>query len=82
MARTRDAATVLNQEFLEIRSKILELAAGLDRLDRAPGAPPSDPRLAQLLQALDALKESGPGRAETIQRLFSLDYDAAWQRPG
>lgn len=81
MPQTRDAATVLNRDFLEIRSKILELAAGLDRIDRAPGTPPPDRRLAQIHQALDALREPGPGRAETVQRLFSLEYDAGWVRP-
>jgi hypothetical protein len=30
-----DATEVLNREFLEIRAKLLEIAAALDRLDRA-----------------------------------------------
>jgi hypothetical protein len=25
------------------------------------------------------LLEPGPGRAETVQRLFSLDYDPLWR---
>jgi hypothetical protein len=33
-----------------------------------------------LRQAIEALLEPGPGRAETVQRLFSLDYDANWQK--
>lgn len=83
MLNTRDAAAVLDRDFLEVRGKILEVAATLDRLDRAPshhgpGTVP-DRRLAQLRQALDALNEPGPGRAETIQRLFSLDYDPNWR---
>jgi len=80
----RSKAEVLNCEFLEVRSRILEVAAALDRLDRAPrggGAVESpDGRLAQLRQALEALLEPGPGRAETVQRIFSLDYDPAWRR--
>jgi hypothetical protein len=35
--------------------------------------------LAQIRQALEALTVPGPGRAETVQRLFSLDYDPAWR---
>jgi hypothetical protein len=60
----------------------LEVAATLDRIDRAPGRPhePPDRRLAQLRQAIEALLEPGPGRAETIQRLFSLDYDPGWMK--
>jgi hypothetical protein len=81
MLNTRDAIEVLDHDFLEARCKILEIAATLDRIDRAParhGEHP-DARLGQLRQALDALVEPGPGRAETIQRIFSLDYDSAWR---
>ena len=81
MLNTRDAIEVLDHDFLETRCKILEIAAILDRIDRAParhGEHP-DPRLGQLRQALDALVEPGPGRAETIQRIFSLEYDPAWR---
>src|SRR3954469_10671906 len=78
----RTKADVLNRDFLEARSKVLDLAAALDRLDRAPraGTDHPDSRLAQLRQALEALLEPGPGRAETVQRIFSLDYDPAWRQ--
>jgi hypothetical protein len=82
MLNRRDATEVLDRDFLEARCKILELAATLDRIDRAPtrhGEHP-DPRLGHLRQALDALVEPGPGRAETIQRIFSLEYDPAWRQ--
>ena len=77
----RSKAEVLNRDFLEVRSKVLELAAALDRLDRAPraGSEGPDPRLAQLRQGLEALLEPGPGRAETVQRIFSLEYDPHWR---
>ena len=81
MVQARDVIEVLNRDFLETRSRILEVAAALDRLDRAAthrGEAP-DRRLAQLRQAIEALLEPGPGRAETVQRLFSLDYEADWQ---
>ena len=81
MPSQRSKAEVLNRDFLETRAKVLELAAALDRLDRAPrtASEVPDHRLAQVRQAVEALLEPGPGRAETVQRLFSLDYDAGWR---
>jgi hypothetical protein len=81
MVITRDVIQVLDRDFLDTRCKILEIAAILDRIDRAParhGEHP-DPRLGHLRQAVEALLEPGPGRAETIQRIFSRDYDPGWR---
>lgn len=81
MKKAREVTEVLNRDFLETRSRLLDVAAALDRIDRSsshPGEIP-DRRLAQLRQAIEALLEPGPGRAETVQRLFSLDYDPHWQ---
>jgi hypothetical protein len=77
MAHIREVAEVINRDFLETRCRILDLAAALDRIDRAPGKTGEHPdrRLAELRQALEALLVPGPGRAETVQRLFSLEYD-------
>jgi hypothetical protein len=82
MSHSRDAVEVLNRDFLEARWRILDVAAALDRIDRAPGRPgePPDRRLAQLRQAIEALLEPGPGRAETVQHLFSLEYDPHWRK--
>ncbi len=82
MMNRRDATEVLDRDFLETRGKILELAATLDRIDRAQARQREHPdsRLGQLRQALDALVEPGPGRAETIQRIFSLEYDPGWRQ--
>jgi hypothetical protein len=83
MLQTREAAAVLDREFLEVRGKILEVAAALDRLDRAPshhnhGEAP-DRRLAQIRRSLEALLEPDAGRAETVQHIFSLEYQADWR---
>jgi hypothetical protein len=82
MMQRRHKAEVLNREFLEIRSRLLELAAALDRLDRADRSSSEHPdsRLAQIRQGIEALLEPGPGRAETVQRLFSLEYDPHWMK--
>jgi hypothetical protein len=81
MLNTREALVVLDRDFLETRCKLLEIAAVLDRIDRAPAQHHEhpDPRLGQIRQALEALGEPGPGRAETIQMIFSLPYDRNWR---
>ena len=79
MANHRTRAVILNRDFLEIRAKILELAAALDRLDRAPGDAP-DPRRVKLQEGLDAVRSIEPGRAEVVQRIFSLEYDPEWRQ--
>jgi hypothetical protein len=79
MVQARDVMEVLDRDFLEMRSRVLALAAALDRAAGHRCDPP-DRRLAQLRQAIEALLEPGPGRAETVQRMFSLDYNADWQK--
>ncbi len=71
---------ILDREFLEIRAKILEVAAALDRLDRAEGDVGGDPRMKLIGDAINliAAKQSDPVRAEKIQLLFSREYDAKW----
>ena len=82
MSQPREFPAVLDRDFLEIRCRILDIAAALDRLDRAAVHPVDHPhpdrRLTQIRQAIDALLIPGAGRAETVQRLFSLDYDPEW----
>ena len=83
MLNPREALEVLDRDFLETRGQILEIAAVLDRIDRAPAHHHlhPDPRAGQIRQALEALCEPGPGRSETIQLIFSLEYDQNWRRP-
>jgi len=73
------APEVLNREFLEIRCKILELAAAFDRLRRADGSVSDDPRLARLREAIAVLLEQSADRAEQVQMIFSRPYDDDWQ---
>lgn len=73
------APEVLNREFLELRAKVLELAASLDRLDRAHGDVAEDPRLAKLRRGMEILLSTEPDRAERVQLLFSRAYDDQWQ---
>jgi hypothetical protein len=77
------SAQALDAYFLEARCKLLDLAAILDRVGRGAGRAgvDDDPRLARVRQALEVLGDQSGGRAERVQRLFSLDYDPAWERP-
>ena len=77
------AAKALDAYFLEARSKLLDLAAILDRIGRGAGAAAAakDPRLAKVQQALEVLRDETEGRAERVQRIFSLEYDPAWEMP-
>jgi len=81
MLNPREALEVLDRDFLETRGKILEIAAILDRIDRAPARHHlhPDPRVGQIRQALEALCVPDPGRSETIQLIFSLEYDQNWR---
>lgn len=72
------ASEVLAREFLEIRCRILDIAAALDRLQRAPGAA-GDPRLERILAGLAIAQSTDPNRAEQVQMLFSRPYEGAWQ---
>jgi hypothetical protein len=73
--------TALDTFFLEARAKILDLAAILDRIHRGEGDVADDARLAKLREALDIVRDESGGRAERVQKLFSIDYDANWERP-
>jgi hypothetical protein len=77
------AAEVLNREFLEIRARLLQVAAALDRLDRARGSDDGsvdgDARLNRIHQALGVLDSRQGERAEQIQMIFSRDYKPTWR---
>jgi hypothetical protein len=79
MSLSLTAPEVLNREFLEIRCKILDLAAAWDRLGRAAGSVADDPRLARLREALTVVLDESADRAEQVQMVFSRPYDDAWQ---
>jgi hypothetical protein len=77
------ANKALDSYFLDARARLLDLAAILDRIGRGTGAAGAadDPRLAKVRQALEVLGDESGGRAERVQKIFSLDYDPTWERP-
>ena len=77
---TLNANEILEREFLELRAKVLELAAAFDRLHRADGdVDPNDPRVARLHEGLKVLLQDGDDRAEQVQLIFSREYEDDWR---
>ena len=72
------SAEALDREFLGIRSRLIELAATLDRIDRSGGPLADDPRRSRIRRALEILMSDAPDRAERAQIEFSLPYDEKW----
>lgn len=83
-----DAEQILDSSFLEVRAKLLELAAVLDRIDRAGngstgrgGAKKNrDPRRGQIDSAIQIVASADADRAARLQMLFSRPYQADWRR--
>lgn len=80
MPTPMSAPDVLDREFLEIRAKLLELAASFDRLDRGHGDVRHDPRMQLIRKGLQVLNRQESGRAEAIQLIFSREYEEDWRR--
>ncbi len=73
---------ILDTVFLEVRAKLLEVGASLDRVARADegGTLENDSRLEKIRASLRILGDDGFDRAEQIQRLFSDDYIPGWNK--
>ena len=82
MSSALSADAVLDRVYLEIRCRLLDVAASLDRIARAEGGDgvQSDPRLAQIRKGIEILSGDGMDRAERIQMLFSDPYVPNWNR--
>ncbi len=71
-------ASTLDREFLAIRSRLIDLAAAMDRIERSDPSPADDPRWQQIRRSLDVLLGSDASRAERVLLEFSLPYDENW----
>ena len=69
----KTAKELLDMYFLDIRSALLEVAAGLDRIERAhsEGDVFEDPRLEKLFDACEIIRKGKKNRAEQFLTLFS-----------
>lgn len=76
------APAVLDKVFLEVRAKLLEIGASLDRIERSDEADAAlrDARMQQLRKGLEILLGRGFDRAEKIQMLFSDAYEPNWSK--
>ena len=79
MSSPLSASDVLNREFLEVRARLLQVAAALDRLDRADGSVDDDPRFQNIHRVLEVLRSRDPKRAEQVQMIFSRPYSPKWR---
>ena len=76
----KSSKQILDREFLELRSKLLDLAASLDRIDRAEGSVADDERMKLLAAGIEIIASDSSGRAVKIQQLFSRDFDPQWKQ--
>ena len=76
------ARDVLDQAFLEVRARLLEVGASLDRIHRSEGVADvtKDSRLQQIREGIAILNSGGFDRVERIQMLFSDEYDPNWRK--
>lgn len=79
----RSAEQVVEQEFLQVRAKILEIAAFLDRLDPVDSGSISETteaRLKLLRAGCELLLDSDGNKAARVQLLFSRTFDEQWRK--
>ncbi len=78
----RNAEQIVEQEFLQVRAKILEIAAFFDRLDPedAKAVSSSNAERLRLLRAgCELLLDADKDKAARLQLLFSRKYDDQWR---
>lgn len=80
----RTGDSIVDESFLEVRAKLLEVAATLDRIDRASSEAPlseaASGKRALLQQAIEIVQSSSPERAKELQHLFSRQYESDWRQ--
>ncbi|QEF99715.1 hypothetical protein Mal15_37810 [Stieleria maiorica] len=84
MTNERNGDAIVAESFLDVRAKLLEVAATLDRIDRACQSgtlqEPAQSKRDLLNAATKIVLSDAPNRAEQLQQLFSREYDADWRR--
>lgn len=77
---SRTSSEIMSQEFLQIRAKILEIAAFYDRLDGDELNESAANALQLLTDGCAILTDDQPDKAARVQLLFSRQYDAQWRK--
>ena len=82
MSAPLTAPAVLDRVYLEVRAKLLEVAASLDRIERSDDAETlrRDDRLRQIRETIAILNSPGSDRAERVQMVFSDPYVSHWMK--
>ena len=75
----RSAQQIIVDEFMIARSKIVELAATLDRIERAAGDVEESRNMQLLVQGMHILCDDEVEKAKRVQLLMSRQYDPQWQ---
>jgi hypothetical protein len=81
---TKTSTEIMNESFLELRARCLEIAAIFDRIDRAEGSRKGLDSAAshsrqRIDDAIQVLLSDGDDRASRLQLLFSRPYDPQWR---
>jgi len=82
----KSSKQILDREFLTLRSKLLDIAASLDRIDRADdtdapaGSVANDDRMRLLAEGIKIISTDASDRALQIQQLFSREFDPQWKQ--
>lgn len=81
MPRKNTAREALDNQFLEIRSRVLDIAAALDRIDQGADASKlqGDQRLDQIRKGIETLLGDESDRARRVQMIFSDPYQENWR---
>jgi len=83
MINVRNGDAIVAESFLEVRAKLLEVAATLDRIDRACETvslgQDAQSKRTLLGEGTKILLSDGPNRAERLQQLFSREYESDWR---
>ncbi len=75
----RSAREVLEQEYLQIRAKILEIAAFMDRLTESEASGIQHEQLRLLDDGCKILVDAEEDKAARVQMLFSREYEPNWR---
>ncbi len=76
------AQQILDETFLVLRSKLIDIAANLDRIERGDAGDLSgDPRMQKIAAAIRILNSPAEPaeRAKQLQLLFSRTYESKWR---
>jgi hypothetical protein len=70
---------ILEREFLELRARVIDLAAILDRISRGTGSVAEHELWRNTQTALQILLSDSKDRTERVQQVYSLPFSPHWR---